>query len=52
MSKRIVDLTIHMDGLCLEDGESVEDVIKYLKRRYKLPWDYVWEVRYEEAVDD
>ena len=50
--KKIVDLTIYMDGLRLDDGEKVEDVINYLKKRYPLPWGYDWEVTHEETFTD
>lgn len=52
MSKKIVDLVIHMDGLMLKDGEDVDDVISHLKQRYPLPYDYIYEVTYEEIIDD
>lgn len=52
MSKKIVDLVIHMDGLMLNDGESVDDVIAYLEDKYPLPYDYIYEVTYEEIIDD
>ena len=49
---KIIDLTIWMDGLKLEDGESEEAVIDYLKERYPLPWGYEWEVTHEESFVD
>lgn len=52
MSKRMIDLIIYMDGLTLDEGESAEDVVNYLKEKYELPWEYVYEVTYEETVDD
>lgn len=49
MSK-IIDLTIWMDGLKLEDGETADTVIEYLEKKYPLPYGYEYEVTYEESL--
>lgn len=52
MSKKIIDLVIYMDAVILNEGESAEDVINYLKKKYPLPWGYEWEINHEEIIDD
>ena len=52
MSKKMIDVTIYMDAVTLEEGETAETIIDYLKERFPIPWGYVWEVTHEEIVDD
>lgn len=52
MSKRLIDLVIYADGIILEDGETVEDVVKYLEDKYPSQYPYLWRVDYEETLDD
>lgn len=48
----MIDLVIYMDAVTLKEGESAEDVIDYLKKKYDIPWGYEWEVTHEEIIDD
>lgn len=52
MSKRIVDVVFNVDGLILNDGESVEDVANFLERKLELVYKVVYSVTYEETIDD
>ncbi len=52
MSKRIVDVVFNVDGLILNDGESVEDVANFLERKLGLVYKVIYSVTYEETIDD
>lgn len=52
MSKRLIDLVIYADGIILEDGETEEDVVEYLKDKYDSLYAFTYEVNYEEIIDD
>lgn len=52
MSKKMIDLVIYMDAVTLEEGETAETIIDYLKEKYPIPWGYEWEVTHEEIIDD
>lgn len=45
---RVVDLKLHIDGLILDDDESIDDFIKSLN--ILSSYDVVYEVLYEEEV--
>ena len=51
MSK-IVDVVINLDAVHLEDNESIDDITAYLKKRFKMGYEPVWEILYEEIIDD
>lgn len=51
MSKRMVDAVINLDGLILEDGESLDDVCELIKENYSIGYEMVYEVTYEEKTD-
>lgn len=52
MSKRQIDLVIHINGLILEDGETEDDVVKHIEDKYPSLYPCVWRVDYEETLDD
>lgn len=52
MSKKIVDAVIYLDGLHLDEDEKIEDVANLIKANYELGYEIVWDVDYEEIIDD
>ena len=52
MPKRIVDAVIYLDGLQLDEDESIIDVVNLIKVNFKLGYEIQWSVDYEEVVDD
>ncbi len=49
---KIVDVVLNIDGLKLNDGESVDDVVKAITERFDVGYDVLYEVTYEEEVAD
>ena len=52
MSKKIVDCVLTIDGLQLDDGESVDDLIAHIGKRFETSYDIVYDVSYEEIIVD
>ena len=48
----MIDLVLNIDSLFLKDGETVDDVVNYLRERFEFGYEPTWEVLYEEIVDD
>ena len=48
----MIDLVLNIDSLFLKDGETVDDVVNYLRERFDFGYEPTWEVLYEEIVDD
>ena len=48
----MIDLILTIDSLYLKDGETVEDVVKHIRDKYDVGYEPIWEVTYEEVVDD
>lgn len=48
----MVDVVLNIDSLFLKDGESVDDVVDYLRKRWDFGYEPTYEVLYEEVVDD
>ena len=48
----IVDAIVNLDSIHLKDGETMDDVIDYLKERWEFGYEPQYEVTYEEIVDD
>lgn len=51
MSK-IVDVVLTIDGLYLNDDESIGDVIGLIQSNFSTAYDIIYEVTYEDIVDD
>ena len=52
MSVRMIDVVLNIDSLFLEDDESVDDVIDYLREKYSFGYEPTVEVLYEEELGD
>ena len=48
----MIDLIITIDSLFLKDDESAKDVVDYIKERWQTGYEPIYEVTYEETVDD
>ena len=48
----MIDLVLNLDSLFLKDGETVDDLVKYLKKKYEFGYEPTYEVTYEEIIDD
>lgn len=48
----MIDLVLNIDSLFLKEGESVDDLIGYLRERYEFGYEPTYEVLYEEVIDD
>lgn len=48
----MIDVVLNIDSLFLKDGESVDDVIDYLRKRWDFGYEPTYEVLYEEIIDD
>ena len=48
---KMIDVILNIDSLFLEDGESVDDVVDYLRKRFDFGYEPQWEVLYEEMVE-
>lgn len=51
LSKKIVDVILHLNGLML-DGMSIDEFCESIEERYQLPYNIICEVTYEETIDD
>ena len=49
---KIIDIIINIDGLRLKDGESIDDLDKFINDHFDIAYDVMYEVTYEEIVDD
>ena len=52
MKMKMVDVVINIDSLFLKEDESVDDVIKHIREKYEFGYEPIWEILYEESVDD
>ena len=52
MKMKMVDVVISIDSLFLKDDESVDDVINHIRKEYEFGYEPIWEILYEEVVDD
>ena len=50
--RKIIDVTLNMDSLELEEWETVEDVCKLIEKNFNIGYDINYEVSYEEIIDD
>lgn len=48
----MVDVILNIDSLMLEDDETVDDVVDYLRERFSFGYEPTLEVLYEEDIDD
>ena len=48
----MIDLVLNLDSLFLKDGETVDDLVEYLKKKYEFGYEPIYEVTYEEIIDD
>ena len=49
---KISDVTIWIDGLRLEEGQSVEDIANVLHSHFDIAYPVKYEVTYEECFTD
>ena len=49
---KIVDVVLNIDSLHLEDNQSVEDVIDYIRNEFEFGYEPTYEVLYEERIDE
>ena len=50
--RKIIDVTLEIDSLELEEWETVEDVCKLIEKNFNIGYDINYEVSYEEIIDD
>ena len=48
----MVDVILNIDSLILEDNETVDDVIDWIREKYSFGYEPTLEVLYEEPLDD
>ncbi len=49
---KMVDVTLILDSLILNEGETVDDVVKLINEHFTVDYDIMVDVTYEETVDD
>lgn len=49
--KKIIDLQLNIDGIILEDGESIEDILNEVKSKIKTSYDIQYNILYEEEIE-
>ena len=49
---KMIDVVLNIDSLFLEDDESIDDVIDYLREKYDFGYEPTIEILYEEDVSD
>lgn len=48
----MMDVVINIDSLYLKDGETVDDVINYIRERWSFGYEPQVEILYEEIVEE
>lgn len=53
----VIDAVLHLDGLMLRDGDSIEDIVEFIQTSlteagHQLGYDIKYEVKYEEEIID
>ena len=49
---KLVDCILNIDSLILEEDETVDDVIDYLREKYSFGFEPVVDVLYVEKLED
>ena len=50
-SERVVDLQLNIDGIVLQRGENVEDVIQKIEKVVNTIYPVKWEILQEEVYE-
>lgn len=49
---KMIDVVLNIDSLFLEEDETIDDVIDYLREKYDFGYEPTIEILYEENVSD
>lgn len=49
---KLVDVVLNIDSLHLDDNQSVDDVIDYIRNEFEFGYEPTYEVLYEEEVKE
>lgn len=52
MSERVIDIQVNIDGIVLQEGENVEDIIQKIEKIVDTIYPVKWEVIQEEFYED
>ena len=48
----MVDVILNIDSLILKDGESVDDIVDFLRKRFEFGYEPTFEILYREELDE